>query len=131
VKGRKLHTAFSYGTNSKSHGNSSEHALIDSEEEIGNLGGANRGGSESVTETNILQITDEFACGVRESKGVTPEEPLEGNDSRSHDGQPDEGQSRLAASQTRIEEATQESQLQVVLHCHVFFVYALTLHRES
>jgi hypothetical protein len=66
---------------------------------------------------------------VGESKRVTPEEPLEGDDGGGHDGEPDQGQRRLSPSQTGIEE-TAEGLSAFVLPNHVF-VYVHTRLLES
>ena len=122
-------SSLSNSANSKCNSDGSEHALVDSKQEIGNHGRANRWCSQDISEADILKITKELTRSVGESKRVTPEEPLEGDDGGGHDGEPDQGQRRLSPSQTGIEE-TAEGLSAFALPNHVF-VYVHTRHLES
>jgi hypothetical protein len=83
----------------------SKKSLVYCEHKVGNLRGANRGRSEDVTKAKVFHVADKFAGSMREGEGVTPEEPLEGDQSGGCQGQPDEGEGRLAAGKTRVEES--------------------------
>ena len=72
-----MRTTFSGGTDGESDGDGGEPALVNRVHEIRDLGGPNRGSAQDIAEANVLKITDKFAGGVRKSKGVSPEEPLE------------------------------------------------------
>ena len=61
-------TTLSNSSDGKSHGDGGEHALVDSEEEIRNLGGANRRSRKDIAESDIVQVADELAGGVREGE---------------------------------------------------------------
>jgi hypothetical protein len=61
--------------------------------------------SKDILEAEVVKSTDELASMVGESNRVTPEEPLERDNSGSHDRKPDERESRLASGQTRVEES--------------------------
>lgn len=53
----------------------------------------------------MFQVSDEAIGGTRrEGQGVSPKVPLEGHDERRPNTSPDERESGLATSQTRIEE---------------------------
>ena len=82
-----------------------EHALIDGVEQIGDMGATDRGASQDVEEADVAQIPDVAAGGMGKGEGIAPKEPLEGDDGRGHDRQPDQRQGRLASGQTRIEES--------------------------
>ena len=126
----RKHTAtLSNSSNSKSNSDSSEHALVNGEKEVRDLGGPNGWCCKDISEPNVLQIADVLASCVRKGERVTPKEPLEGNDGCGHDGKPDEGQRRLSPSETRIEEAVQRK-VSFLLHTsHV--VNVPTRHLES
>lgn len=81
-----------------------EHALIDCKEQVRDPLTADRGLGENVLESKVGEIADKFAGRVGESEGITPEEPLEGNDSGRHNRQPYQRKSRLATRKTRVEE---------------------------
>lgn len=97
-------TSLSDSTNGKSNSDAGEHALVHSKQKIRDLGRTDGGRTEDIAETNVLQITDVAASGVREGERVTPEEPLEGDHSRGHDREPYQRQGGLSAGETRIEE---------------------------
>jgi hypothetical protein len=85
--------------------NSGEHPLVHCIQEIGDSVTSHRGLGKDVHEAEVVKSTDELAGLVGEGKRVAPEEPLERDNSGGHDGEPDEGQGRLASSQTRVEES--------------------------
>lgn len=59
---------------------------------------------EDAFETKLVQVANEAICGGAKSERVTPKVPLEGDDrGREHAG-PDEGEGRLSASKTGVEE---------------------------
>ena len=63
----RKHTAtLSDSSNGKSNSDSREHALVNSEQEIRDLGGTDGWRSKNIPETNVLQIADVFASGVGE-----------------------------------------------------------------
>lgn len=98
-------TAVSSSTNGQSGGNGGEHALVQAEEQIGDLGAADGGLREGLDQRKVGQITNEGAAGVGERQGISPEEPLEADDCYAHHGEPDERECRLATGQARVEEA--------------------------
>ena len=86
----------------------SEHALVDGEEEIGNLMTTNRRRRQGIPESNVVEVADEFPRSVREGERVAPEEPLEGGDAGRHHREPYQRQSRLSTSKSGVEEAERE-----------------------
>lgn len=91
--GGTYHTSsLSSGANSKCNSDSCEHALVDGEQEIGNLGRSNGRSCQHIAEPDVFQITDVLAGGVGESERETPEKPLERDDGGGHDREPDQGQ---------------------------------------
>jgi hypothetical protein len=127
---RKHAATFSNSTDCKSYCDGCEHALVDSKHKIGDLRRSNRWCSEDISEAKVFQVTNVFAGSVGEGERITPEEPLEGDHSRGHNREPDEGQGGLPSSETGIEEAAETKSAAVAPNAHVF-VYALTRHRES
>jgi hypothetical protein len=83
----------------------SEHALVQAEENVRDAAATDGGLGEGFPEAEVGQVAKEGAAGVGEGQGVAPEEPLEGDDGGRHHGQPDEHEGRLAAGETRVEEA--------------------------
>ena len=71
----------------------------------------------------IFQITNIFSSAVREGKRVTPEEPLERDYCGSHDGEPNQRQSRLSTSKTGIEETVKMARLASVVQTGMFWKY--------
>jgi len=87
------HTAALCGSaDGEGDGDAGEHALVDGEHQVGDLCGADGGGAEDVAEADVVHIADVRAGGLGEGQRVAPEEPLEGDDGRGHDGEPDEGE---------------------------------------
>ena len=70
--------------------NGGEHSLIHCIQEIRNSAASDRRLSQNIHETEVVKSTDEFAGLVGKGERVTPEEPLERDYSRGHDGEPDE-----------------------------------------
>lgn len=83
-------TTLGGSTDGEGNGDGGEHALVNGKHEIRNLAGSDRGGTENIAETNVAQVTDELAGGVREGEGIAPEEPLEGNEAGGGNGKPNE-----------------------------------------
>lgn len=81
-----------------------EHALVQAEKQIRDLGPTDTGLAEDLHETEVAEVADVGAASVREGQRVAPEEPLEADDSNGHHGQPDERQRRLAPGETAVEE---------------------------
>jgi hypothetical protein len=71
----------------------SEHCLVPCIQEIRKSSAANRGLSKYILEAEVVKSTNELAGVVGEGKRVTPEEPLERDNSGSHDRKPDERES--------------------------------------
>ena len=69
---------------------SSEHALVDSEEKIWDPPTTHGRRGQSVTEPDVGQISHEFSSGMRKRQRVSPEKPLKGRDTGGHHRQPDE-----------------------------------------
>ena len=84
--GRQHTTTFSGSTNGESDSDGSEHALVDSEHQIWNPGGANRRSCQDITEADVLEVADKFAGRMGESERVSPEEPLERDQGRGGNG---------------------------------------------
>lgn len=59
--GRKDATSLRNGSNSECDGNSSEHALVDSEEKIWNLCGSNGRSSKHISEAEVFKVTNVLA----------------------------------------------------------------------
>lgn len=55
--------------------NRREEALIDTEEQSGNLGGALRRDEINVHEAKVLEVANEEGAGLREGERVAPKEP--------------------------------------------------------
>jgi hypothetical protein len=85
--------------------NAGKHALEDSEEQVWNLAASNRRLSEDVSEADVGHITNVTASSMRESERVSPEEPLKGDDSDGHDGEPYQRKRGFSSRETRVEEA--------------------------
>lgn len=83
----------------------SEHALVDSKQEVRDFGTPNARLSENISEANVLKIPNVRASSMREGERVAPEEPLERYHSDRHQGKPDQRECRFAPSETRVEEA--------------------------
>ena len=83
----------------------SEHALVETEEDVGDLGAADAGLAQHLHETKVGEVSDVGAAGVGEAERVAPEEPLEARDGDRHQRQPYERQRRLATGQAAVEEA--------------------------
>lgn len=82
-----------------------KHALVDRIQQIRVSAASHRGLSQNVHETKVVKSTDELAGLVGKCKRVTPEEPLERDYGRGHDGEPDEREGRLASGQAGVEES--------------------------
>lgn len=67
-----------------------EHPLVETEEEIRDMGAPNAGLAEDIHETKVGEVANEGAAGVREGQGVTPEEPLKADNSYGHHGEPNQ-----------------------------------------
>lgn len=92
------------GTTDHNHtSNGSEHTLVDHVEDIGHRGN-NGGSTQAVLEAKVVKVTNELVGGVGESQRVAPEEPLEGNEGRTHDGGPQQGHGVLLAGQSRVQQ---------------------------
>jgi len=69
---------------------SSKHALVDREEQIRNLMATNRRRRKDISESNVVEVSDELASGVGKGEREAPEEPLEGCYACGHHRQPDQ-----------------------------------------
>ena len=67
---------------------SGEHALVHTEHQVRNSRASNRWSTKDIHQTKVVKISDVLSCSMRESQGITPEEPLEADDCRSHNRQP-------------------------------------------
>lgn len=74
------------GADSEGGRNSGEHALVQTEEQVGYLGAADAGLAQHLHEAEVGEVTDEGAARVAEGQGVAPEEPLEADDGDAHHG---------------------------------------------
>jgi len=83
----------------------SEHALVYSKHQIRNPRASHTRRSQHVPKTNVSKIPNVFTGIVGEGQGITPEEPLKGDDADRHQGEPDEREGGLAAGEARIEES--------------------------
>lgn len=81
-----------------------KHALVEAEQQVGEIGATDRRLGESLHETKVGQVTQERAAGMGEGQAVTPEEPLKINNGHGDQGQHDEGERGLASSKTGVEE---------------------------
>lgn len=81
-----------------------EHALVDAEHDRGDASAADRRGVENTLETKVLQIADVLVGTIRESERISPEEPLERNNSENDHRDPEHGCGVLPSEQTRVEE---------------------------
>lgn len=102
--GGRQSTTLSCSSNGQSNCDGSEHALVHSEQQIGDFARPDRRCTKDVAEAKIFHVTEEFTRSVRECKGITPKEPLEGDQGRGCDGEPDKREGRLASGETRVEE---------------------------
>jgi hypothetical protein len=66
--GRKHATALRDSSDSKRNRDGSEHALVDGEQQIGDLRRTDGGSTEDISETNVFHITNIFASGLREGE---------------------------------------------------------------
>jgi len=53
-----------------------EHALVDGEQKVRDLGTSDRGRSENILESKVVEVSDKLTSAVAEGKRVTPKEPL-------------------------------------------------------
>jgi hypothetical protein len=83
--------------------NGSEHALVETEENVRESAGA-IGLGHCLLEANHGEITKEGVSSAGEGEGVAPEEPLEAHDGATEHGQEEELEGGLAASETTVEE---------------------------
>lgn len=91
-KGRQHAAAVGDCADGKSWRDGGEHALVQAEQQVRDLGAADAGLAQDLHEAEVGQVTDEGAASVTKGKRITPEEPLETDDSYAHHGQPDESQ---------------------------------------
>jgi len=63
---RKNTSTLGSSTNSKSRGNGSKHALVNSKDQIGDLGTANRGIAKDTSEEGVIKVTDELSTSFTE-----------------------------------------------------------------
>lgn len=82
-----------------------EHALVDGEEEIRDLGAPNRRLGQDTFEAEVRKIPNVRTCSMGEGEGVSPEEPLERYDTYRHQGEPDEGESGFPTREAGVEKA--------------------------
>lgn len=85
--------------------NGGEHALVEAEENVGDLAATNAGLTEHLHQTKVGEVADEGASLVGEGERITPEEPLEADDRDGHERQQYQRESRLAPGKTAIEKA--------------------------
>ena len=60
--------------------------------------------TEHALETELVKVSNKAICRRTKRKRVSPEVPLEGDDGSRKHASPNEGQSRLSASKTRVKE---------------------------
>ena len=82
-----------------------EHALVEAEQDVGDLAAANAGVTENLHETKVGEVTDEGAALMGEGERVTPEEPLKSDDRDRHERKQDQREGRLAPGKTAVEKA--------------------------
>lgn len=92
------------GTTNHNHtSNGSKHTLVDHVEDIGH--GRDDGGStQAVLEAKVLKSTNELVGVVGKGQRVAPEEPLEGNEGRTHNGGPQQRHRVLLTGQSRVQQ---------------------------
>ena len=83
----------------------SEHALVDAEQDVGDLGATDAGLGQHVHQAKVGEVSDVGAAGVGEAEREAPEEPLEARDGYRHQRQVYERQGGLATGQAAVEEA--------------------------
>ena len=64
--------------------NCREHALVDGNQQIRNPGASNAGLIKHISEADIGEVTNVRVGSVGEGEGISPEEPLEGDDANGH-----------------------------------------------
>ena len=78
--------------------------LVERVQKIGNERASGRRMTKCVLEPEFVQVSDEsIGRGIAEGKRITPEIPLEGDDSARSHTCPNQGQSGLSASEARVE----------------------------
>lgn len=83
--------------------NRGEHALVQTKEQVRDLGASHTGLTQDLHEAEVGQIANEGAAGVAEGQTIAPEEPLEPHDRYTHHGEPYQGKGRLATGKTAVE----------------------------
>ena len=79
--------------------------LVERVQELRNQGGSWAGSTKHTLETKLVEVANEAVCRGAESKRVSPEVPLEGDDGSREHTRPDKRQSGLSARKTRVEES--------------------------
>ena len=82
-----------------------EHELVDAEHDGRNACTADARLCQDAFETEMREVTQERACGLRECERVSPEEPLEADDCDTHHADPYHRKCILSPQETRVEEA--------------------------
>lgn len=70
----------------------SEHALVQAEQDVGQLGAAHAGLAQHLHQSKVGKVTDEGASRVGEGERVAPEEPLESSHGDRDQRQPNQRQ---------------------------------------
>lgn len=79
--------------------------LVERVEQFRNQRRSLTGSTEHALEAELVEVADEAVCGGTKGERVTPEVPLESDDGGGEHAGPDEGEGRLSAGQTRVEES--------------------------
>jgi len=81
-------SSFSNGSNGKCDSDGCEHALVDGKHQIGDAGTSNGWSTEHVHVTKVIECANVLSSLVRKGERIAPEEPLEADNRRRHDGKP-------------------------------------------
>lgn len=96
---------FGDGSDSESSCDGTEHHLVEGVEKSGNERRADRGGAPDLHEAKMSEIADKgIAGGLGEGERVAPKVPLKDDNGEGHHDDPEHGEGRLSASETRVEE---------------------------
>lgn len=82
-----------------------EHHLVEGVQEGGDKRRADRGSGPDVSEAKVLEVANEGVVGgLAKGEGVSPEIPLEDNDTKGHHDDPEHGEGRLSSCEAGVEE---------------------------
>lgn len=87
------------------HGARAEQQLVEAEQDVGEVGAADRRARHDAAQQKVAQVADEGARRLGVGQRVAPEHPLDRDRGRHHEALEEQRQRRLAPRQAAVEEA--------------------------